>query len=154
MRLIDADALHEKCDIFTIHTREYGSIEVIAVEAIGDVPTVDAVPVVQFDALKKLVSGEWVECELVQEAMGIDFNTGFKMFDFGRTAEWNPAPLNGQKITTKFRLKNSVPVVHGRWIKDGDVVVCSECGEEHAWAEYRATYCEDCGAKMDGGNEE
>ena len=46
------------------------------------------------------------------------------------------------------------PVVHGRWIKDGDVVVCSECGEENAWDEYRATYCEDCGAKMDGGNEE
>ena len=48
---------------------------------------------------------------------------------------------------------DAVPVVHGRWIKDGDVVVCSECGEEHAWDEYRATYCEDCGAKMDGGNE-
>ena len=39
---------------------------------------------------------------------------------------------------------------HGRWIKDGDVLVCSECGEEHAWGDYRATYCEDCGAKMDG----
>lgn len=41
------------------------------------------------------------------------------------------------------------PVRHGRWIKEGDVVVCSECGEEHAWDEYRATYCEDCGARMD-----
>ena len=48
---------------------------------------------------------------------------------------------------------DAVPVVHGRWTKDGDVVVCSECGAEHAWEEYRATYCEDCGAKMDGGNE-
>lgn len=48
---------------------------------------------------------------------------------------------------------DAAPVVHGRWIKDGDVVVCSECGEEHAWDEYRATYCEDCGAKMDGGGE-
>lgn len=44
-------------------------------------------------------------------------------------------------------------VVHGRWIKDGDVVVCSNCGEEHSWDEYRATYCEDCGAKMDGGSQ-
>lgn len=42
------------------------------------------------------------------------------------------------------------PERHGRWIKDGDVLVCSECGEEHAWDDYRATYCEDCGAKMDG----
>lgn len=49
---------------------------------------------------------------------------------------------------------DAVEVVHGRWIKDGDVVVCSNCGEEHAWDEYRATYCEDCGAKMDGGNED
>lgn len=44
----------------------------------------------------------------------------------------------------------AAPVVHGRWIKDGEVVVCSECGEEHAWDEYRSTYCEDCGARMDG----
>lgn len=44
-------------------------------------------------------------------------------------------------------------VRHGRWVKDGEVCVCSECGEEHAWDEYRATYCEDCGAKMDGGTD-
>ncbi len=46
-----------------------------------------------------------------------------------------------------------VPVVHGHWIEDGDVKICSECGEEHCWQEYRASYCEDCGAKMDGGEE-
>ena len=57
------------------------------------------------DTLKRLVMGEWVDCEAVQNALGIDFATGMKMFDFSRTAEWNPAPLNGQKITTKFRLK-------------------------------------------------
>lgn len=45
-------------------------------------------------------------------------------------------------------------VVHGRWIEyENGVIVCSECGEEHSWDEYRATYCEDCGAKMDGGTE-
>ena len=49
----------------------------------------------------------------------------------------------------KMPTVDAVEVVHGRWIKDGDVVVCSNCGEEHAWDEYRATYCEDCGAKMD-----
>lgn len=42
------------------------------------------------------------------------------------------------------------PVVHGRWIKDeSGVIVCSECGEEHEWEDYRATYCDECGAKMD-----
>ena len=38
-------------------------------------------------------------------AMGIDFATGLRMFDFSRTAEWNAKPQNGQKVTTKFRLK-------------------------------------------------
>jgi GTP cyclohydrolase I len=41
-------------------------------------------------------------------------------------------------------------VKHGRWIEDGDVQICSECGEEHEWADYRAPYCDICGAKMDG----
>lgn len=45
-------------------------------------------------------------------------------------------------------------VKHGHWIEDGEYQVCSECGEEHHWDEYRATYCEDCGARMDGGKAE
>ena len=45
------------------------------------------------------------------------------------------------------------PVRRGRWIKDGEdgPVYCSECGEEHEWGDYRATYCDTCGAKMDRG---
>lgn len=43
-----------------------------------------------------------------------------------------------------------VEVKHGKWIQDGEYQICSVCGEEHYWDEYRATYCEDCGAKMDG----
>lgn len=57
------------------------------------------------EALKKFINGEWVDTDIIQTILGIDFSTGLKMFDFSRTAEWNPAPLNGQKITTKFRLK-------------------------------------------------
>ena len=45
-------------------------------------------------------------------------------------------------------------VKHGYWKEDGEYQICSVCGEEHHWDEYRATYCEDCGAKMDGGKEE
>ena len=59
-----------------------------------------------------------------------------------------------QEMLDKVPTVDAVEVVHGRWIKDGEVVVCSNCGEEHAWDEYRATYCEDCGAKMDGGVED
>lgn len=46
------------------------------------------------------------------------------------------------------------PIKRGRWIKEGEIFVCSECGEEHAWDEYRASFCEDCGAKMGTDSEE
>lgn len=43
-----------------------------------------------------------------------------------------------------------VEVKHEKWIKDeGGIVICSNCGEEHCWDEYRAPYCDQCGAKMD-----
>ena len=52
--LIDRHALLENADVFTMHTKEYGSIEVIPVDAVGDAPTVDAVPVVH---------GRWIWSE-------------------------------------------------------------------------------------------
>ena len=67
---------------------------------------------------------------------------------------------NGQDIAdrieddiVKIPTADVVEVKHGHWITDENgIVICSECGEEHAWDEYRATYCEDCGTKMDGGS--
>lgn len=41
----------------------------------------------------------------------------------------------------------------GHWIEDGDVQICSECGEEHEWVEYRASFCDTCGARMVKGGE-
>ena len=41
------------------------------------------------------------------------------------------------------------PMVRGHWIKDENgVVFCSECGEEHEWLEFRANFCDQCGADM------
>lgn len=40
------------------------------------------------------------------------------------------------------------PVRHGRWIEEDGTQICSECGEEHEWEDYRAPYCDTCGAKM------
>lgn len=51
-----------------------------------------------------------------------------------------------------FPAADVAPVRHGHWIEDGDYQICSECGEEHCWDEYRAAYCDSCGAKMDGGD--
>ena len=60
-----------------------------------------------------------------------------------------------QAVVRNFLAKlpkvDAVPVVRGRWIvDDSGVIICSECGAEHEWQDYRATFCEDCGAKMDG----
>lgn len=48
------------------------------------------------------------------------------------------------------------PVVHGRWVHlGGDEWCCSACGfviaTEGSWDKPAKKYCEDCGAKMDGG---
>ena len=48
------------------------------------------------------------------------------------------------------------PVVYGRWAHlGGDEWCCSACGfvitTEGSWDEPTKKYCEDCGAKMDGG---
>ena len=47
-------------------------------------------------------------------------------------------------------IKEFVPVRHGHWIEEDGCQICSECGEEHEWDEYRAAYCDVCGAQMDG----
>lgn len=49
------------------------------------------------------------------------------------------------------------PVVHGWWVHlGGDEWCCSACGfvitTEGSWDKPTRKYCEDCGAKMDGGN--
>lgn len=48
------------------------------------------------------------------------------------------------------------PVVYGRWAHlGGDEWCCSVCGfvitTEGSWVKPAKKYCEDCGAKMDGG---
>lgn len=50
------------------------------------------------------------------------------------------------------------PVVHGRWAHlGGDEWCCPVCGfvitTEGSWDKPTKKYCEDCGAKMDGGAE-
>lgn len=65
---------------------------------------------------------------------------------------WNDA----MNVVNSIPAADVVEVMHGRWIKDSEdgPVYCSECGEEHEWEDYRATYCDACGAKMDGGQDE
>ena len=63
------------------------------------------------------------------------------------------APFNVAMVFRHIRnapAADVAPVRHGHWIENGDCQICSECGEEHCWDEYRAAYCDSCGAKMDG----
>lgn len=59
----------------------------------------------QVDFLKRFIRGEWVDCFIIQKLLDIDFSTGLQMFEFSRTAQWNPAAYNGQKVRTCFRIK-------------------------------------------------
>ena len=71
-----------------------------------------------------------------------------------------------RKIVSAAPTADAVEVVHGEWIPleydgyaDGnpvwDLWECSECQEEHSGDEDTLTpYCPNCGAKMDGGNED
>ena len=42
-------------------------------------------------------------------------------------------------------------VKRAHWIEQDGMQICSDCGEEHTWDDFRAAYCDCCGAKMDGG---
>ena len=52
-------------------------------------------------------------------------------------------------------------VVHGQWIKDdfisddvNNAEKCSQCGELIGWFGNLPNYCPNCGAKMDGGDDD
>ena len=48
----------------------------------------------------------------------------------------------------KIPAADVAPVRRGRWLEEDGIQICSECGEEHEWEDYRAPYCDTCGAKM------
>ena len=57
-----------------------------------------------------------------------------------------------------MKAANVAPVVLGRWVHlGGDEWCCSACGfvitTEGSWDKPTKKYCEDCGAKMDGGGD-
>ena len=51
-------------------------------------------------------------------------------------------------------LRNVSEKKTGKWIEEDGLVICSECGEEHDWIDYRANFCENCGADMRGEHNE
>lgn len=78
----------------------------VAVNALEEIQQYREIDKERGEVLKRLLNGEWVDTKDVEKYLNIDFSEGMKLFELNRTAEWNPPPLNGQKITTEFRLRN------------------------------------------------
>lgn len=52
---------------------------------------------------------------------------------------------------------DTVEVVHAQWIRKGNMIWCSHCGDApiddaYNWYPTETPYCPLCGAKMDGGD--
>jgi hypothetical protein len=75
------------------------------------------------ETLRKLINGQWVDTQAVQDALEIDFKEGMKLFDFGRQVAWNKPPRNGQFIVTKFRIceKTIKPKPEVFWCEEDDI---------------------------------
>lgn len=61
------------------------------------------------------------------------------------------------RVLKKIPAADVAPVVYGRWAHlGGDEWCCPVCGfvitTEGSWDKPTKKYCEDCGAKMDGGD--
>ena len=72
-------------------------------------------------------------------------------------AEFNGLPIDRLRELAEADKDGRVAVVHGRWGHlGGDEWLCTACGfvitTEGSWDKPTKKYCEDCGAKMDGGN--
>lgn len=63
-----------------------------------------------------------------------------------------------RNIVRRIPAADVAPVVHTRWAPlGGDEWICPACGfvitTEGSWDKPTKKYCEDCGAKMDGGSD-
>lgn len=63
-------------------------------------------------------------------------------------AEHVGPPGRARELMATAPAADVTPVRRGRWIEEDGIQICSECGEEHEWEDYRAPYCDTCGARM------
>lgn len=79
------------------------------------------------------------------------------MFEMAYTMETETDAAVVLRMIDDAPAADVAPVVRGRWVHlGGDEWCCSACGfvitTEGSWDKPTQKYCEDCGAKMDGGN--
>ena len=69
--------------------------------------------------------------------------------------DWGVGVSMADTIVWEMPTVDAVEVVHWRWCRDGDWLVCLNCESEinvknSLGIENRKNYCPNCGAKMDG----
>ena len=70
------------------------------------------------------------------------------------TDGWNDCLLRVKSMVSKAPAADVAPVVHAQWIEDGSgIIICPECKRGYNLIAKYTHYCPNCGAKMDGGNE-
>lgn len=81
----------------------------------------------------------------------ISREAALKDFEANNARNQNWTPQRVKTLLLRQPAADVAEVVHGRKIEDGDIGcfwLCSLCGE---CLPYGASYCPNCGAKMDGG---
>ena len=79
--------------------------------------------------------------------------------DLDGHSDWGFGRENVRDVIRGVPAADVAPVVHGRWAHlGGDEWCCSACGfvitTEGSWDKPTKKYCEDCGARMDGDDDE
>lgn len=98
---------------------------------------------------------EYIEREALETALNHRLN--FLMAENGEYCHYTSGFDEAVTRVEDFTNSDVAPVVHGRWVHfGGDEWCCSECGfvitTEGSWDKPTKKYCEDCGAKMDRGD--
>ena len=116
---------------------------------------------------KRLIDAEAVRHKINAFAASVVYRGNAEMFNgkdtcnpYEYTRGYERGILDAQKIVCGEETVDAAPVVHGRWIwsEENECWVCSNC-EMSALNNYcgnsvDSNYCPNCGAKMDGGNED
>ena len=72
-------------------------------------------------------------------------------------SDWGFGRKNVRDVISSVPAADVAPVVHGRWVADGGILICLCCEAEieakNTFGEdNHRNYCPNCGAKMDGGD--
>lgn len=69
----------------------------------------------------------------------------------GEQIEYINGILKSISVINEQPTANVEEIKRGKWITDENgIVICSECGEEHEWQDFRPPYCDMCGARNGG----